>query len=71
MKHEPTPVLPGRRRWFAAAAAVGAAAAAVSVLPVAPRSPVTEAPAPAAAPRRGGGYHASAHVQRYYDTTRV
>lgn len=70
MKHEPTPVHAARRRWFATAGAVGAAAAAASILPAAPR-PAAEAASPTPAPRRGGGYHASAHVQRYYDTTRV
>lgn len=70
MKSEPTSIQTGRRRWFAAAGAVGAAAAAASVLPVTP-APVTPAAAPSNPPRRGGGYHASAHVQRYYDTTRV
>lgn len=71
MKHEPTPVQTARRRWFAAAGAVGAAAAAASVLPVAPGAPTVRADATPTPPRRGGGYHASAHVQRYYETTRV
>jgi len=51
------------------AVAASAAAAAVSALPT---SPVTQAaPEPQAKPERGGGYSLSAHVKRYYQTTRV
>lgn len=60
---------PSRRGFFVGAAAVGATATAVNLLPsVAPMQPVEAAKPP---PERGGGYSASAHVQRYYKTARV
>ncbi len=60
-----------RRGFFIGAAAVGAATAAVSTLPAlrAAAAPAPEAhPAP---PAKGGGYHLSEHVKRYYQTTRL
>lgn len=68
MKPEIAPVAPARRRWFAAAGTLGALAAVASV---APRTPAPSAPEAPPAPQRGGGYRLSAHVRRYYDTTRV
>ncbi len=60
---------PSRRGFFMGAVAASAASAAVSALPT---SPVTQAaPEPQAKPERGGGYSLSAHVKRYYQTTRV
>lgn len=60
-----------RRSLFAGAATVGAVAAVTSVLPkvVAPQAAPAVAELPK--PERGGGYSLSAHVQRYYQTTRV
>ena len=61
---------PSRRGFFFGAATVGAAAAAVTALPhIQSSEPTPEAhPAP---PERGGGYHLSEHVKRYYHTTRL
>ena len=58
-----------RRRLFAGASAAGAAAAVAAALPaLAPEAaPVVAKPAPEA----GGGYQLTAHVKRYYETTRV
>jgi hypothetical protein len=61
----------GRRRWFAAAGTVGAVAAVASALPAAPSAPTQAVADQPKKPSRGGGYHASAHVQRYYQTARV
>ena len=65
-----TAVHVSRRKWFAGAGALGAIAATASLLPstapvTAPQGPVKVAPA------RGGGYHLSEHVKRYYKTTLV
>jgi len=60
-----------RRGFFAGLGAVGAVGvlagltAKTAVPEVAEVAPVVEPPT------RGGGYQLSAHVQRYYDTTRV
>jgi hypothetical protein len=60
-----------RRRWFAGAGAVGAVAAVAAVAPsLDPVSDAAEAKAPPA-PKRGGGYHLSEHIRRYYQTTQV
>ncbi|MEJ7929084.1 formate dehydrogenase [Ramlibacter sp. AN1015] len=59
-----------RRTLFAGAGTVGAAAAAVSLLPAIRE----EAPPPTAErqpPARGGGYHLSEHVRRYFKTTLI
>lgn len=65
-----TAVQISRRKMFAGAGALGAIAATASLLPSA--APVT---APQGlvkvAPARGGGYHLSEHVKRYYQTTLV
>lgn len=59
-----------RRRVFAAGGTVGALAAAAAVVPlVKPSAPVEAAAKPA--PEKGGGYQLTAHVQQYYDTTRI
>ena len=65
-----TAVQVSRRKMFAGAGALGAIAATASLLPSA--APVT-APQDAVkvAPARGGGYHLSEHVKRYYQTTLV
>lgn len=58
-----------RRRLFAGASAVGAAAAVAASLPL---LQTAEVPAVVAKPApEGGGYQLSAHVKRYYETTRV
>ena len=55
---------------FAGAGALGAIAATASLLPLA--VPVTAPQGPVkAAPAKGGGYHLSEHVKRYYKTTLV
>jgi cobalamin biosynthesis protein CbiD len=61
---------PSRRGFFFGAAATGAAAAAVMALPRVQVAEVAVA-APRPAPEKGGGYSASAHVERYYKTARV
>jgi hypothetical protein len=59
----------GRRRLFAVGGTVGALAAAAAVLPL---SKPAQTPAEVKpAPERGGGYQLTAHVQQYYDTTRI
>lgn len=59
-----------RRKLFAGAGTLGIVAAAASLLPSV--GPVVAPNAPAkAAPSKGGGYHLSEHVKRYYQTTQV
>jgi hypothetical protein len=63
-----------RRKLFAGAGTLGVVAAAASLLPSAGPvlAPNVPANAPAnAAPSKGGGYHLSEHVKRYYQTTQV
>lgn len=60
----------GRRRLFAAGGTVGALAAAAAVLPLS-KPAATPAGAAKPAPEKGGGYQLTAHVQQYYDTTRI
>lgn len=61
-----------RRSIFAGAAAIGAAAAVLPVVREVEVQPVAQStPEPVAKPERGGGYHASAHVEHYYKTARV
>lgn len=57
------------RRKFLAAVGVGGAAAAV-VVTQGDKRPGTDAVAAKAAPQ-GKGYQATAHVRRYYETTKV
>lgn len=59
-----------RRNLFAGASAVGAAAAAVTLLP-AVRDPSPASEPKKEPPARGGGYHLSEHVLRYFQTTRI
>jgi hypothetical protein len=62
---------PSRRGFMLGAAVTGAAATAAVALPrLQPeaQAPVSETPP---APERGGGYHVSEHVKRYYKTTLV
>lgn len=59
-----------RRTLFAGAGTAGAVAAVASLMPAA--KPVEQAaPEPKAAPARGGGYHLSEHVKRYFKTTQI
>jgi hypothetical protein len=60
-----------RRRVFAAGGTVGALAAAAAVVPLAKAPAPTDAGAAKPAPDKGGGYRLTAHVQHYYDTTRI
>ncbi|MES2483684.1 MAG: formate dehydrogenase [Pseudomonadota bacterium] len=65
-----TPRALSRRSLFAGAGTAGALAAAAQLVPVAtPLPPRGAAPRPA--PSRGGGYHLSEHVLKYFKTTRV
>jgi hypothetical protein len=71
---KPTPTATAtvsRRTIFAGAGTAGAIAAAASLLPgtQAVQEAAVESLPPA--PANGGGYSLSAHVQRYYKTTRV
>jgi hypothetical protein len=59
-----------RRTLFAGAGTIGAAAAAVSLLPgVRPQDP-SPADKPQT-PSRGGGYHMSEHIRKYFKTTLI
>jgi hypothetical protein len=59
-----------RRHVFAGAGALGALAATATVLPGAkPVAPTAAAPKPEA--DQGGGYRLTAHIERYYQTTKV
>lgn len=59
-----------RRTLFAGAGAAGAVAAVASLAPTA-KSVVPAAPQATVAPAKGGGYQLSAHVKRYYQTTKI
>ena len=61
---------PSRRGFMLGAAVAGAATAAVVTLPKSPTpdTPVSEQRPP---PQRGGGYHVTDHVKRYYKSTLV
>ena len=59
-----------RRQLFAGAGTAGAVAAAASLLPGAVQPPVAT-PETREPPARGGGYHVTEHVKRYYKSTLV
>ncbi len=59
-----------RRTLFAGAGTAGALAAAASLLPSVRETDAAPA-TPKAPPEKGGGYHLSEHVQRYFKTTRI
>ena len=59
-----------RRRWFAGAGTVGAVAAVAAVLPATGLIAKDATPSDPAKPEPSG-YRLSAHVQRYYQTTRL
>ncbi len=59
-----------RRRWFAGAGTVGAVAAVAAVLPATGRVTKGAVSSDPAQPEPTG-YRLSAHVQRYYQTTRL
>jgi hypothetical protein len=70
----PSQAKPSRRGFIWGTAAAGAAAATVAALPKGQPQPLQAAlaqPQAQPAPERGGGYHLSEHVQRYYKTTRL
>ncbi len=69
MSKSNTPAL-NRRTVFAGAGAAGALAAAAVALPGAAKAPAVVA-LPKAAPDQGGGYQATEHVLRYYQTAKV
>ena len=60
---------PSRRGFFLSASVAGAAVASAGWLKTQAPPPVAALPKPA--PEKGGGYTLSAHVQQYYQTTRV
>lgn len=62
--------LVSRRTLFAGAGTAGAVAAAATLLPgITPQAePAPQAKEP---PARGGGYHVTDHVKRYYRSTLV
>lgn len=59
-----------RRRLFAGAGTVGALAAAAAAVPLVRQAPA-EVVADAATTDATGGYRATEHVERYYQTARV
>ena len=70
MSDKQTPFL-SRRRVFAAGGTVGALAAAAAVVPLVKAPAATDTATAKPAPEKGGGYQLTAHVQHYYDTTRI
>jgi hypothetical protein len=59
-----------RRTLFAGAGVAGAVASVASLMPAAqPAEQVTQEPK--VAPAKGGGYHLSEHVKRYFKTTQI
>jgi hypothetical protein len=62
---------PSRRNLLAGAGAAGAAVVAVSAVPLARQATAPVAAAPLTAASEQGGYQATAHVLRYYQTARV
>jgi hypothetical protein len=69
MSEAKLPIL-SRRHVFAGAGTAGALAVAAAALPLAGEADKVAA-APKAVPEKGGGYQETAHVLRYYQTTRV
>jgi hypothetical protein len=61
---------PSRRGFMLGAAVASAATAAVVTLPKTPEPEAAVAAAPPK-PEKGGGYHVTEHVKRYYKTTLV
>ena len=59
-----------RRNLVTGAGTAGALAAVAAVLPQRP-GPTAQLVAAKPTPERGGGYRESAHVLRYYQTTRI
>lgn len=59
-----------RRQVFAGAGTAGALAAVAAAVPLATPQPEVR-PEAKPAPERGGGYHVTQHVLRYYQTTKV
>lgn len=70
MDKSPSPLL-SRRRVFAGAGTAGALAAAAVALPLAQREPESAAADVGSADDADGRYRLTAHVQRYYQTTKV
>ncbi len=60
-----------RRRVFAGAGTLGALAAAAAVLPVAKEQAAPATGASKAEADQPAGYRLTAHVQRYYQTTKI
>lgn len=59
-----------RRTLFAGAGTAGAVAAVASLVPATQSVAPAEQP-PREAPAKGGGYHLSEHVKRYFKTTQI
>ena len=62
---------PSRRGFMLGAAVAGAATAAVVTLPTNETREIAASDTKPPAPEKGGGYHLSEHVKRYYKTTLV
>ena len=60
-----------RRRLFAGAGTASALAAVATVLPLHREAGLAAAATPKPAAEAGGGYQLTAHVQRYYQTTKI
>jgi hypothetical protein len=59
-----------RRTLFAGAGTAGAVVAVASLVPAAKSLEAAE-PHARAVPAKGGGYHLSEHVKRYFKTTQI
>jgi len=59
-----------RRTLFAGAGTAGAVATVASLMP-AVKPQEQPSPEPRVAPAKGGGYHLSEHVKRYFKTTQI
>lgn len=64
-------VKPTNRRKFLLTAGLGGASAAAAVVAGARVVPAGKSEALAAEEKKPSGYHASAHIQKYYKTTEV
>jgi len=60
-----------RRTLFAGAGAVGAAATVASLMPASQPAQTAEQQQDRPAPTKGGGYHLSEHVKRYFKTAQI
>ena len=68
---ESTPSRLSRRQVFAGAGTASALAAVAAAVPLVNAPQADPAPQAKPAPEKGGGYHVTQHVLRYYQTARV